>query len=336
MSKINWLVIQPMDTLFFRGSEPMEAGENHQVDTMFPPAPSTIIGAIRTTILSQNNIGFKNLANWHKYPILGTPAKAGFTLVGPLFQLHGEPLFPVPASWYADLPVPFANTEYPVQNAHPLDIDQLQFSGSVANPFWVHNPKGQDMKPLNGFFATRQAFAKVAQKKSVIFCNESDQLKPKQAAILPASCLCDREERVGIALTAQRTAKEGHLYSAIHIRLKPDVGILAGISSGHNLALKKEDILQLGGEQRVCRYTITTDLRLPQAANSKNHLALSPVALADLPNELASCPRASGKLLHFGGWDLQKNFHKPMTAWLPAGTVFYEPDIAVQDQYILI
>lgn len=336
MSKISWLVIQPMDTLFFRGSEPMEAGENHQVDTMFPPVPSTIIGAIRTAILGQNNIDPGNQGSWQNYPILGSPASPGFDLIGPLFQTAGEPLLPVPATWYASLDDDFAGKEYPVQNSTPVTLTDYGFKGSVKTPFWVNKPQSKDMKPLNGYWATKQAFAAVEQHKDIVFYNDPGQIKPGQAAIVPVSALCDREQRVGIALTEQRTAREGHLFSTVHIRLKPDVEIIAGISSNHELCLEQKGIIQLGGEQRVCRYFITDTVKLPENKNGTQHLALSPVSLADPAAELMACPRASGKLQRFGGWDMQKKFHKPMTAWLPAGTVFHGPDIPVQDQYILI
>lgn len=90
MSTTTWLAIDPVDTLFFRGAESMEAGENHEVDTMFPPMPATITGAIRTAVLRQNGIApadyLKNPATWQRqYPLLGIPNQPGFSLIGPLF-----------------------------------------------------------------------------------------------------------------------------------------------------------------------------------------------------------------------------------------------------------
>ena len=336
MSTTHWLIIQPMDTLFFRGSEPMEAGENHQVDTMFPPVPSTIIGAIRTAVLGQNNIAPTNLDSWQDYPILGTLQIPGFQLIGPLFMVAGEPLLPVPATWYGSLDDDFDGKEYRVQNSTPLNMAAYGFRGSVKKPFWVQEPKGEDMKSLNGYWATGQCFKAVQQEKAIVFRKDPKQIKPGQAAIVPASALCDREHRVGIALTNQRAAKEGHLFSTVHIRLKPDVQIVAGINSNHDLGLAPEGIIQLGGEQRVCSYQLTDEMKLPEETMGNAYLALSPVSLDNLPTELAQCPRASGKLQRFGGWDMQKKFHKPMSAWLPAGTVFQATDVSLSKQYLAI
>lgn len=332
MNSTTWLAIDPVDTLFFRGAESMEAGENHEVDTMFPPMPATITGAIRTAILRQKDIApaeyLKKPEHWQRqYPLLGTPAQPGFTLLGPLFLAGENLLLPAPAHWFADLPESSKmewGKEYPVQVAAVLDQNPLGLAGSVAQPFWVRQPVGNDMKALNGYWCTIASFSTLVQgQKEISFINNPSQLQSGKAAILPASALFVREERVGIALTRQRTAKEGHLYSAVHVRLREGILLVAGINSEPPWPLDGEGILQLGGEQRVCRYRLLTELALPEKVDGKHLLALGPVELFVLPPELALAPRASGKLLRIGGWDMEKGFHKPMSAWLPAGTVLF-------------
>ncbi len=330
MTKTTWLEIDPIDTLFFRGAESMEAGENHEVDTMFPPMPTTIVGAIRTAILGQRGIAPADYLGqpdkWQKeYPLLGPPGKPGFDLLGPLF-LAGRDclLLPVPATWYADFkdnPLT-TDTPYSVQAAKPLSNSPLGLCGSVSDPFWVHKPSGNDMQPLAGQWATAAAFSAMQQGSAeLVFRDNPDQLKTDEAAILPADSLYTREERVGLALTKQRTAKEGHLYSAVHIRLQGGVRIVAGMHSDYECCLDRQGILQLGGEQRVCRYQTLSDLVLPDNKDSQQLYAISPLEFSNLPADLQKKPRASGKLLRIGGWDMEKRFHKPMTAWLPAGTV---------------
>ena len=53
---MNWYSFEPADTLFFRGAEPMNIGENHTATANFPPPARTLEGALRTTILKQNKI----------------------------------------------------------------------------------------------------------------------------------------------------------------------------------------------------------------------------------------------------------------------------------------
>ncbi len=326
-----WLAIDPIDTLFFRGAESMVAGENHAVDTLFPPMPATITGAIRTAIMGQNGIVpadyLKNPESWlDTFPILGLPDAPGFTLTGPLFLAGSDCLLlPAPAHWFADPPDKKGDweKEIPVQTARPLNGSPLGLTGSVAHPVWLNTPKKPDMQPLSGWWATAAAFAAVQQGKDVLFTRKLEALQPGQPAILPASAIFVREERVGIALTPERTAKEGYLYSTIHVRLREGICIVAGVASEHPLPLSQDGILQLGGEQRICRYQRLPSLALPEGKDGSCLMALSPLALPSLPEPLVTVSRASGKLLRIGGWDMAKGFHKPMTAWLPAGTVFF-------------
>jgi CRISPR-associated protein Cmr3 len=346
MKKTTWIEIEPVDTLFFRGGESMEAGENHEVDTMFPPMPATIIGAIRTAIMRQHNIGPANYvknpaASLRDFPILGQPNTPGFSLTGPLFMTDNALLLPAPAHWYADLPEPEKmqwGKEYPLQAASPLTPGRLGLTGSVRQPFWVHQPEGSDMKTLSGYWATSTAFAAMAKtgKAAISFVKEASNLKKNTPAILPVSTLFDREERTGLAMTPQRTAKEGHLYSAAHIRMRSGVRLVTCIHSPHQVPLETVGIVQLGGEQRVCRYRLLPDLTLPESEAPGLLLGLGPLELCSLSQELAASPRTSGKLLRVGGWDMAKRFHKPMKAWLPSGTVFLSSSKQLNSQLLPI
>jgi len=304
--KTSWLEIEPLDTLFFRGAESMEAGENHEVDTMFPPMPTTITGAIRTAILRQKGIApaaylQKPEKYRQEYPLLGEPQMPGFILVGPLFAtVDGILLLPVPAHWHADLPDSLKiqwGEKYQVQAATPLAEKTLGLVGSAHQPFWVRQPSGSNMKSLGGFWATGEAFSTMQRGKGEItFYNSADKIKRSQAAILTTNSIFVREERVGLALTPQRTAKEGHLYSAVHIRLRDGVRMLAGINSPHETILANDGVLQLGGEQRVCRYRLLPELLLPHNTKGNMLLALSPLEISQLSAEFAAGLRASAKL----------------------------------------
>ena len=324
MKKTTWMIIDPVDTLFFRGAESMEAGENHEVDTMFPPMPQTIVGAIRTAVLTQQGImPADDLAAPEKYPFLGPPEKPGFSLTGPLFLVHGETLLlPAPAHWFADLPDPWIAKNVTVQAASPLRGAPLGLCGSTPEPFWVETPRAADLKSLGGCWATPAVFAKMTTGEAEIeLLAQAGDLSAGQAAIIAPGGLFVREERLGIALERSRTARDGHLYSSVHIRLRRGVELAAGIAGAHEIPLAPAGLIQLGGEQRLCRYRLSRELTLPESKGPMS-MALSPVAMDALAGGLEHCPRASGKLLRIGGWDMRKKFHKPMRAWLPAGTVF--------------
>lgn len=111
-----WLLLDPMDTLFFRGSDPMVAGENHEVKTIFPPMPTTLMGAIRTAILEQRGIRPKDFVCdggpdseiRASFPFLGTPETPGFDVCGPIFHAELQDsrydwFIPAPAHWFGKL-----------------------------------------------------------------------------------------------------------------------------------------------------------------------------------------------------------------------------------------
>ncbi|OWY21394.1 type III-B CRISPR module-associated protein Cmr3 [Sphingobacteriales bacterium UPWRP_1] len=47
--------INPLDTLFFRDGKPFSMGDDSWADSLFPPSPSVIYGAIRTLFLGKTN-----------------------------------------------------------------------------------------------------------------------------------------------------------------------------------------------------------------------------------------------------------------------------------------
>ena len=343
MKKTTWISIDPVDTLFFRGAESMVAGENHEVDTMFPPMPTTIVGAIRTAILCQNKIdpGFmKNEeAVIEGYPILGSKKEPGFDLIGPLLAIGDAVLLPAPAHWFAEKKPEESHEwqqEYLVQAANPLPSDlPLAMAGSTARPFWISKPVAPDMEPLSGWWVTASCFETVRKEQKVYFTDKASDVKSDKPCVLPPTAFFAREERLGIALTSERAAKEGHLYTTVHVRLTEGVRVVVGVNTEHKLQLAATGILQLGGEQRICQYQVADAMEMPAMA-SDILMSLSPVAINDLPEKIRLCPRASGKIFRVGGWDMAKEFHKPMTAWLPAGTAFHCPKDIQDHQYLRV
>ncbi len=322
--KTTWIIIDPVDTLFFRGAESMVAGENHEVDTLFPPMPQTIIGAIRSAVMGQAGISPQEyFASPEQHPFLGPPDMPGFSLVGPLFLVNGEMLLlPVPANWHADLP-DAPPPELTVQAATPLTSNSLGLKGSVNTPFWVRQPEHDNLKSLAGWWTTVDTFRSMAAGHTRIqVATDISSLCAGTQALVPQTALYDREERLGIALTDQRTAKDGHLYTTVHIRLRPGVELAANIITEHKISLADTGIIQLGGEQRLCRYRLRHDIDLPPAGGSGMMMSLSPLDMDRLSGPVRQCPRSSGKIFRIGGWDMKKGFHKPMRAWLPPGTVF--------------
>ncbi|HHO48846.1 MAG TPA: hypothetical protein ENN06_10430 [Desulfobacteraceae bacterium] len=343
-----WLRITPLDTMFFKGSEPMTAGVDHEVRTVFPPLPVTLVGAIRTAVLGQRNIdpyqytgdGTDDIVR--RYPLLGTPDAPGFRLAGPLFAVTvakgNEVFFPAPAHWHGDPKGAETRGSMSVTTAVPATslLTAVRLSGSTTNPLWLLDPRDHRRKSLAGWWANAAAFTTMAEAGSADLLSllvRKDFIKdfiPGKPAILPMSAFAVTEARTGIALEHPlRRVRQGHLYSSTHVRLWPEVTLLAGLSEALCPdTLDSDGIMQLGGERRMARYTALdgTHIALPQQTCNSGQwaVAVSAVPWAEFEAAgLVGTTRASGPLVRMGGWNMKNGFHKKMTAWLPPGTVVH-------------
>ncbi|WP_022853904.1 type III-B CRISPR module-associated Cmr3 family protein [Thermodesulfatator atlanticus] len=234
-----WLELKPLDTLFFRGGEAMEAGETHEAGRpVFPPVPETVIGALRTAILTQKGIDPARVKalkedkpldeKW--LPLWGTPKKSGFWVAGPLIKIDKAVLFPAPASWFYD-PDQSTNLRLKIYEARPLETDKsFPLKTHISTrPIWVKNPP-ENLEPLLGkFFLTKGALEQEGSFELEVV-EDPKTLDPQKPQAVPAGKIIFYEERVGIARdNTLRAVKTGHLYASRHIRLFSEASLLIGL-----------------------------------------------------------------------------------------------------------
>ncbi|MDD6961880.1 MAG: type III-B CRISPR module-associated Cmr3 family protein [Treponema succinifaciens] len=301
-----------LDTLFFRGSTPMEAGQNVAV-SMFPPPVSVIEGSFRTAFLLQKGISPEDYASGKDTSaneIIGNPSeKAAFKVSSILIKKNGQFYAKVPASWYLDSEKkPKEKTDYigktiveAKRNQKFLD-DMFVMSSSESLPF--AQAKG-NAQPLGNLWV------------SIDFINSARKVLEENDFLLQNEILAF-EQRTGIALDSSKHTVEGQLYSASHIRLLDGVSMIVGISK--EIGLKDSGKIQLGGERRLCNYR-KIDFCMPEKSENMGNQFLSP-APVEATKEILESLIASSKLVITSGWDLAKGFHKPTTSWIPAGAVF--------------
>ncbi|MEJ5300473.1 MAG: type III-B CRISPR module-associated Cmr3 family protein [Thermodesulforhabdaceae bacterium] len=329
-----WLELRPLDTLFFRGGDPMEAGETHETGRpLFPPMPYTVVGALRTAILAQRNLSpdlVKKLRDdedldAENLPFWGTPQKSGFRIAGPLFMVGRTLLFPAPANWFRE------NNK----GRDILEIFQALPQDNVPRVFtdracmvWIKNPP-RDAEPVTGsYWVTAKALELSAEQENFQLPVKSriENIRHDKAMAIPRNALFVLENRVGIARDySLRTTRRGHLYATKHVRLKEGVFLAVGIDKplvpSH---LDPLGVFQFGGEGRMTRYRILGGDIEPPKPKANRLLLLSPLPWRLAQNEkLTQGAYASGKLIRTGGWDMRKGFHKPVETFFPAGTVFF-------------
>lgn len=304
-----WIKIRPVDTFFFKGSTPMVMGENHTSEFIFPPHAATLAGAVRTAVLRQNNVDFKEYAleSFDDAKIISTIGKAGntppFDILGPFFSKQDKYFIPAPYSWYMEKDDKLKTTAIQVYKSRPVKSSHVVTS-SRSKLYIAKGRKGELATIGSRWIEQNDLYS-----------------KEKKIRVKPLSDFFENEPRTGIALSKNRKVRESHLYTFNHIRLNSDVELVFGINSSKQLPLPSSGILQLGGEKRLGHYkTIEMDV------NDNNdetgfHMTLSSLPCEGIDENMIV---ATGKIQYISGWDMKKGFHKPSCACYPPGSVFTE------------
>jgi CRISPR-associated protein Cmr3 len=298
---MHWYSFEPADTLFFRGAEPMNIGENHTATANFPPPVRTLKGALRTTILKQNKIAidqyYDNNIDGELLEIIGqADKKAGFSIIGPLFELDKMIYVPAPYSWFFDKD---DEKKDKIKIHKGAFINSPLIKTSLKKLFWTKGEKGE-LKTLGGKWISL-----------------SDLYSPNN--IISRKGIDDfyhMENRTGIALDSNRSVRTHHLYSFSHARLNKNVKLIFGVDKA--LPISDKGVLKLGAEQRFGLYSKMQDIDFNKG-NSGLFMSISQAAGTEQANESIV---ATGKIQYQGGWDMKKGFHKPMTGFFPPGSVF--------------
>jgi CRISPR-associated protein Cmr3 len=307
-----WYQLFPMDTLFFRGPEPLEAGQPSR-DALFPPPVSVLQGTLRTAVLMQRGVAFTKYKANHCPPDLidcigGCGQPAPFHITGVLLAYQGTTYVPCPVHWFTEAP-PSSQDSHSHLVGRP--ILRAKPPGSPVASLRIHSSAGTDLPMVCAADAHS-----LAGNWLRLDCLRNPPATIAAGDLLAPEELYDLEPRTGIAIDRNRKVIRGKIYSASHIRLRQDVTLLVGID--RDIGLADQGFLSLGGEQRISGYIRLPKPDFPEQTGSL-FVALAPVELTD---QLLPAVFASSKPIAIAGWDLAKSFHKPTSTWLPAGAVF--------------
>lgn len=345
----------PLDSLFFRDGSPYQKEETNQSGTasMFPPAPPTLVGAIRAACARA--LGWKDGSNWSKNKEICEQLGDGENLRklhfrGPFLvrcksssnedkgkEKKTEILFPAPANLIKidkpenDKPtVQSITLLFPSSNALHCD-----FGENSRLPIAAHAAEGAKLLHEKGWWITAEGLEQVLKGNP-----------PEEKHLVHQSQLWSKEPRIGIARSDDsRTTKEGAMYSPSHIRLKKGVSIAMEVSG---LTPKCKEILPtqpqpVGGESRACWLRLCERScsfpfpKLPKWNTAEETLrytaiALTPIAVskppipkeenyAGLPGQIVSACLPRPVIL--GGWDSLKCSPLPLKPYLAPGSVLF-------------
>jgi len=325
------LGFEPLDTLFFRDGRPYTKDESEQVDvaSQFPPAPATLVGAVRAAVA--RGLGWDGRGSWDegiKQQLGGGEDLAALRFRGPFLLQDGIPLFPAPANLMQNekgsqallMPGPERN----------CDLGEV-----VRLPALPTNVQGESWKQAGAIWLSLEDVTRALAGQAPANTSSIEQEEKES--------LWSFEARVGIARDeTTRTTGEGALYSPQHIRLRQGVNLgiwLQGLEREtlDPITLSPQPV---GGEARSAWVTVANEapafpksppLQLEGESLNYTVIVLSPLPLASppapgqaidgLPGTLVSAclPRA----LMLGGWDSVQRGPLALKPHLAPGSVLF-------------
>ncbi|MEM5810166.1 MAG: type III-B CRISPR module-associated protein Cmr3 [Candidatus Aenigmatarchaeota archaeon] len=337
-----WIKISPNDTLFFRSGRPFSMGSETWADSIFPPNPSTIYGALRTFFIFERGSleDFKN----GKYKDIGTPNEKGkMNIIGPIIFNHGDnsTYFPIPLDLVEIKNIRKEDDNFKENQTDNGDNNYLKRLSKIDKPkiFYAENT----LENILVYKGEEQVESAEGYLDDIVFKEYLLCQKDKYSFV---SKPYERELRIGIARNnITLSSKEGYLYRISMIRLEKDYCFLVKIDGIDNIPEK--GLFTLSGEGKTVRFEKINNNPLQHLENMDFELKdgifkiyLATPAIFEngwLPKwineetmegvkdgiklKLIAC--AIGKYLRIGGWDMAKNEPKPMYKAVPAGSVYY-------------
>lgn len=342
------LFLQPNDTFFFRDGRPFTKGEQSEGHAIFPPLPSTVLGALRSTYIAEfgdlplfDSGGMQNT--------IGTPESLcdAIRLRGVFLASNRDSqldmFFPVP------LDLVYKKAEERTRNIplHALTPASKNFtSNDTSNTILAWSNSESIDSDADGLL-------------DMVDIEQYLEKAPTDLQLISRTTLIEREPKIGIARSGNTLSSEDHmLYRMNMSRFKNSDGIYGFVADYEcNKSLPKAGgLLKLGGEGKSFIYqdidrdvdslsshldTVRVSIKstgkfklyfatptifkngwLPLWLTSGTFLGEYPLR-GKPPISLRLITAAVGKPVTIGGWNMVKGEAKPTYRAVPAGSVYY-------------
>ena len=340
-----------LDTWFFRESRPHDSAGGSQLNSLFPPPPRTLAGAIRTLVgdaFLHEELSNSEQGSWQSFThdpdhplrqIIGHGDQmANIQLSGPWLYYDEQQLFPVPAFLMKETDGKDTHFSH-LSLGQPVACDL----GCVRLPQFPSNVQGA--KPIEDSWLTEAGFNTVMRGEN-----------PEQGDFINKQTLYQREPRLGIARNNQtRTAIDGMLYQTTHIRLAEQLSIRINVTGIEPIYCPKDNpLVRLGGEGRLAEVKLITENTpgLPTTPPPQKQILITLLTHARVNNNQglpdgftlhtshnpgeATCWQGEiagirltihgasiGKAHREGGWDLANQQPREVESLIPAGSTWY-------------
>lgn len=335
-----FIKLEPLDTLFFRTGRPFQGSEDTWAETIFPPSPSTIYGALRSFLIFKGGTLEEFNNGTHKYrELIGRRLNDKKAEYGNL-QIKGIFIAKDNKIYFIYFPTPFdlVSKKGNSEQVFPLKFQENPkiFISNYSLKNLLISQKKEQTDEAEGFLD------QIYFKRYLL--NQKETL-----SIIKANELFQYEPKVGIRRDNKTfTSEKGYLYRIPMIRLKNDKD-----NNTHFLIeideipdFPEEGVFQLGGEGKSVKFNKSEEDLLSDIKNLDIDLkngyfkiylttpavfkkGWRPSWINDnyegeyngIKLKLLCC--ALRKPVSIGGWDFVKNQAKPMRRAVPAGSVYY-------------
>jgi CRISPR-associated protein Cmr3 len=331
------LRIHNFDTLFFRDGKPFTMAEDNWADSLFPPMPSVIYGALRTACATTQG------------------KEVSFSKIEKELNLHIDNIsYRIKGSDYLPMPLDFVE---PKKKKDTDEKERIEKNREKREKSYIVERLFIKEKPLN-FFSSADSFKlllpsvstkQVESLENALF-SQTDIKTYLNGHLKESKCLkikdwVKSEPKLGIGRNkSSRTTEEGKLYRVGMNRLD-EFDIIVNFSDSQSIYNHqdiKNSIVRLGGEGKLIQFIdarqgFNIDSNTVKFNKGKFKIYLSTPTIFDKndwqPNLekiginaklVAAC---IGKPKNVGGFDITEGQPHKMYKAVPAGSVyFYETD----------
>ncbi len=347
------IFIEPTEPLLFRTGRPFDAGESNFAESLFPPTPETMQGAIRAMIAAHTTLVNSTMSIAARFgtdiltKLIGNQSSYGrFRITGLALgkstKENGsvERLLPGPASL---MKLKFKGDK----DSTIIQLKPKPLSGVTSNipdEMQYLSPPDFGERELEG---KPKSLGWLTEENLQVALNTQDDFPPIKAE----SDFYTPEPRLGIGMQNDtKTTQAGYLYQVQMIRMEPGYGFVVDIrlseennpgkltddsKTQEDLGLPNAGWLTLGGEQRAAHFTVLgITPQKAQLAGKRVYLATpayftkgwQPLAGSFTPDHKLIAA-AINNLVSIGGWQLNPNNaggnSKTTRRCIPAGSIYF-------------
>ncbi len=317
--------INPLDTLFFRDGISYNMGETQtNVESMFPPPPATIVGAIRARIAM--NLGWPGKGEWNQSisETIGSGNILGKLIFdGPFVGHKNEILFPIPRHVLGSKK---EENKYKINTILP-GSEILSDLGKIKYPTIAAD---SGFKNIENLYITTSALQKLLYGTNIEHMDTIDTIHFDE--------VFKKEPTVGIKRDYEKlTVKDGNLFSRIFVRMEKDSYLIMNLDcNGCDSVLQNlKGIMTVGGESKGAYIEEMEKPVFPEAPSEyqSNRFLVYIATPTDIGKidinykvpELGNAKIVSGCIgnpVMIGGWNFKKG-PEELRPYIPPGSVLF-------------